>query len=467
MPFSAIALSRCCLWAKPLSFVQVSLIESLFRERLPLPRKIAPLQTRRDFLRKAGIAGTTLAVASVFPPLVMSKADRRRDHILIGLPNPSTGPLADFGEASPWANDRAISAINSRGGIYLEDYGKKFPVRMKMVDTESDPTRAGEVAVKLILQDQVDLMVVLHTPDTVNPVTAICERYEMPCISLDAPVEAWMTGGPYRWCYHAFWTVDSLTDLYIGMWELASDRTNKVVGGFWPNDADGKEWSDLFKKKLPARGYKVVDPGRFPYFTRDYTEFVNLFKKEKVEIVTGVLIPPDWAAAWRQCRQLGYAPKIATIGKAILFPSAVQAIGGNLPAGLTSEVWWGPHHPYKSSLTGESARELCRAWSDETGKPWTQPIGFKYAAFEIAFNALSRAGTLERKKVREAIAATDMDTIVGHIKYNDEHYAETPLVGGQWVQGKRWPWELEIVYNRGHVEIPRTAELVFPIPSIL
>jgi branched-chain amino acid transport system substrate-binding protein len=338
---------------------------------------------------------------------------------------------------------------------------------MKMVDTESDPTRAGEVAMKLILQDQVDLMVVLHTPDTVNPVAAICERYGMPCISLDAPVEAWMTGGPYKWCYHAFWTVDALTDLYIGMWDLYSDRTNKTVGGFWPNDADGKEWSDLFKKKLPARGYKVVDPGRFPYFTRDYTSFVTQFKKAKVEIVTGVVIPPDWAAAWRQCRQLAYVPKIATIGKAILFPSAVQAIGGSLPAGLTSEVWWSPHHPYRSSLTDETARDLCEAWTKETGKPWTQPIGFKYAAFEIAFDALSRAQSLDRDKIRQAIASTDINTIVGHIKYNDKHYAETPLVGGQWVKGKKWPWELEIVYNQGRQEIPKTAQFVFPIPSNL
>jgi len=431
---------------------------------LILTRKNGLLESRRDFLRKAGIAGAALALTSGLPLSHRARASRRRDYILIGLPNPYTGPLADFGEASPWANERAIAAINGQGGVQVDEYGKKLPVRMKMVDTESDPTKAGEVAVKLILQDQVDLMVVLHTPDTVNPVAAICERYGMPCISLDAPVEAWMTGGPYKWCYHAFWTVDALTDLYIGMWDLCSHQTNKIVGGFWPNDADGKEWSDLFNKKLPARGYKVIDPGRFPYFTRDYSGIVNHFKKEHVEIVTGVVIPPDWAAAWRQCRQLGFGPKVATIGKAILFPAAVQAIGGDLPAGLTSEVWWSPHHPYRSSLTGETARELCEAWVKETGKPWTQPIGFKYAAFEIAFNSLSRARSLDREKIRQALAATDMDTIVGHIKYNDKQYSETPLVGGQWVKGKRWPWELEIVYNQGHKEIPRTGELMFPIP---
>ncbi len=58
-------------------------------------------------------------------------------------------------------------------------------MKIKVVDTESDPTKAAEVSSKLILKDEVDLMVVLHTPDVVNPVSAMCERYRTPCISLD------------------------------------------------------------------------------------------------------------------------------------------------------------------------------------------------------------------------------------------------------------------------------------------
>lgn len=421
--------------------------------------------TRREFIKKAGIAGAAVGVASTVPSFARRAFAAKRDYILIGHPNPSTGPIADFGEATPWADDRAIAAINAKGGIYIKEYGKKVPVKVKVLDTESDPTKAGEMASKLILHNKVDLMVVMHTPDTVNPVSAICERYEMPCISLDAPVEPWLTGGPYTWSYHAFWTVDSITDLFMGMWDEYADQTNKVVGGFWPNDPDGAEWSAIFKRKLPAKGYRVIDPGRFPYFTKDFSAFINQFKKEKVDIITGTIIPPDWATAWRQCHQQGFIPKMATIGKAILFPSAVNALGGNLPEGLTSEVWWSPSHPFKSSLTGESAKDVCDAWTKETGKQWTQPIGFKYAGFEIASDVLRRTLTLDKKTIRQAIAMTDMDTIVGHVRYNKDHYSETPLVGGQWVKGEKWPWELKIVYNKEHPEIPKTGEMVFPIPK--
>jgi len=421
--------------------------------------------TRRDFLKKTGVAGAALGAATVVPGLARKALAAKRDYILIGHPNPSTGPLAGFGEASPWADNKAIEAINKQGGIYIKEYGKKVPIKLKMLDTESNPTKTAELAAKLIVKDKIDLMVVMHTPDTVNPVDAMCERYKMPCISLDAPVEAWLTGGPYKWSFHAFWTVDTATNLFAGMWETYAAQTTKIVGGFWPNDPDGVTWSGVFKDKLPKMGYKVVDPGRFPYFNKDFSSIINLFKKEKVEIITGTLIAPDWTTAWKQCHQQGFIPKMATIAKACLFATDVNALGENLPNGLTTEVWWSPNHPFKSSLTGESAKDLCDAWTKEANKAWTQPIGFKYAGFEIAADALKRAQTLDKEKLRDAIQKTDLNTIVGPIKYNDKNFSETPLVGGQWVKGKKWPWELEIVYNKQNPHIKKTAEMIYPLPQ--
>jgi len=421
--------------------------------------------TRRDFIKKTGVAGAALGAAAVVPSFARNAFAAKRDYILIGHPNPSTGPLADFGAASPWADNSAIEAINRQGGIFIKELGKKLPVKQKLVDTQSDPTKAAELTSSLIIKDKVDLIIVLHTPDTVNPVSSMCERYKTPCISLDAPVEAWLTGAPYTWTYHVFWAADSLIDMYISMWDEYSSKMNKVVGGLWPNDTDGTLFTELFSKKLPARGYKMVDPGRFPFFTKDFSTFINSFKKEEVDIVTSVLIPPDWATAWRQFHQQGFVPKIATAAKSILFPSAVDALGGNLGNGLTTEVWWSPYHPFKSSLTSQTSKELCDAWEKDTGKQWTPPIGFKYAGFEIAYDVLRRAQSLDNEKIRDAIAKTDMKTVVGPIKFNNKHYCETPLVGGQWVKGKKWPWELEIVYNKLYPEVPTTAKMIFPLPK--
>lgn len=418
--------------------------------------------TRRSFIKTLGAAGIASASTGLIPRL--SRA-AKRDYILIGHPTPATGPIAPFGETSTWVDERITKEINKRGGIYLKELGKRLPIRIKSMDTESNPTKAAQVASKLILQDKVDLMVVAHTPDTVNPVGATCERYEVPCISSVAPIEPWLTGGPYKWTFHFFWSLGDIITVFTGMWHEFEDSTNKVVGGFWPNDPDGTVWAKEFTKKLNEMGYKVVDVGRFPYGMQDFSSFISTWKREKVEILTGVPIPPDWATAWRQCHQQKFIPKIATIGKAVLFPAAVEAIGGDLPLGLTSEIWWSPLHPFKSSITGYSSKDLADAWGKETGRQWTQPMGFDYGAYEIAVDVLTRAGSLKNKKIRKALTETNLNTIVGHIKFNEKNYALTPLVGGQWVKGKKWPWELQITYNKENPNIPTTAGMIFPIPQ--
>ncbi|NNK15054.1 MAG: ABC transporter substrate-binding protein, partial [Desulfofustis sp.] len=92
------------------------------------------------------------------------------------------------------------------------------------------------------------------------------------------------------------------------------------------------------------------------------------------------------------------------------------------------------------------------------GKVWTQPLGFKYAGYELAFDVLTRAASLDKEEIREAIAQTELETIVGKIKFNDQNYSRTPLVGGQWNKGEKWPWEIKITYNDPYPNIPKTGE---------
>ena len=115
----------------------------------------------------------------------------------MGRVAPMTGSLASFGKGSLDVEEYAIESINADGGIYLEEYGKKLPVRFVMVDSESDTTKASEGATKLLNESGIDVMITSHTADTVNPVSAACERAGIPCISVDTPADAWAANGPY------------------------------------------------------------------------------------------------------------------------------------------------------------------------------------------------------------------------------------------------------------------------------
>ena len=419
---------------------------------------------RREFVRNIG--GAALTVASAGLPIV--GCARRSQTLKIGYVSPQTGPLAAFGEADNYVLAGIREAL--KGG--LTSGGASHQVEIVVKDSQSNPNRAAEVASELILTDQVNLMVVASTPETTNPVSDQCELNETPCISTVAPWQPWFfdRGGVpekgFNWTYHFFWGLEDVIAVFTNMW--SSVPTNMRVGALFPNDGDGNAWGNAktgFPEPLKAKGFSLLDPGRYQNLTADFSAQIAAFKRDNVEIVTGVVIPPDFRTFWTQTRQQGFRPKVASVGKALLFPAAVEAIG-EIAEGLSTEIWWSPSHPFSSSLNGASAQALAAGYEMSSGRQWTQPIGFVHALFEIAADTLKRADDVnDRGSIRNALVNTNLNTIVGPISFSGgpqnpvKNVAKTPLVGGQWVKGTSRMFDLVIVNNQTAPHIPTGGEL--------
>ena len=408
---------------------------------------------RRSVLK----AGAGLIVA----PTVLRRA-YAAEPFRIGKVGPVTGPIAGFGEATSWVVDG------------LKDVMAKLPVPVEIIqkDSQSNPNRAAEVATELIEKNKVNLLLAKGTPDTTNPVADQAELNGVPCITDDAPWQPYFFGRkgdpakPFKWTYHAFWGLEDVIANFVSIWD--ESKAAKVVGGLFPNDADGNAWGDPkvgFPGPLEKAGYKLIDPGRYQPMNNDFSSQIAAFKKAGVEIVTGVMIPPDFATFWSQAAQQGFKPKVVTVGKALLFPSSVEALGDR-GDGLTTEIWWSPSHPFKSSLTGQSAKDLCDAYTKATGKQWTQPLGFAHALFELAFDVVKR--TKDRNDPESVLAAlleTDLDTIIGHVSWKGgtnnpvKNVSKTPLVGGQWNKTSGGKYELSIIVNPQHADIKTNGKL--------
>lgn len=418
--------------------------------------------------RRTLLQGLTAATAASAVPSPLLASDRP---LKIGYVSPQTGPLAVFAET----DNHVIETIRRAVAGGLKAGGKTLPVEILVRDSQSSASRAAEVAASLIEKDEVHLMLVTATPDTTNPVGDQCELAEVPCASTAAPWEAWYFGRGgtpnkgFEYTFHYFFGLDEAIAVYADIWSKL--ETNKKVGGLFPNDSDGAAWADAkhgLTFHLPKRGFELINPGSFTNNTDNFSSHISAFKQQGVEIVTGVLNPPDWNTFWKQARQQGFKPKIATVAKALVFPASVATLGDGAD-GLTTEVVWSPFHPFTSSITGETSAALAAGWTTATGKPWTPALGWTHSIFEVGLDVLKRsADPYDRAANREALAATSLATVLGTVDFKKgpfgKNVAVTPTVGGQWRLGGPFGQELVIVANGTLPSVPVGADLR-PLPA--
>jgi branched-chain amino acid transport system substrate-binding protein len=424
------------------------------------------LLSRRGFLGAAGAAGAvglagaagcSSALKSASAP---SSSGAAGGTIKIGFISPETGQLSVFTQSNGYVLGQVRAAL-AKG---LTIGGKKYSVEIISQDSQSSSARAATVASQLVRLDSVDFLIATATPETVIPVSAQAEASGVPCVLTICPWEQWYytssgAANTFKYSYMYFLGTQEETDLFASVWQHAS--TNHVVGGLWPDDVDGAGFQKYVTKEVDSLGWKVVPSGAYTDGLSDFAPIISKFKGAGVEILHAVPIPPDFITFWRQAHQNGFVPKIASISKALLFPSAADALGP-LVTNVMSPLWWTPQFPYSSSLDGTSASAFAANYKTSTGNEWTQPMGFNYAVFEIAVAALKASGDPKNPAaVAAAIGSLKGQAITGHYDFTSgpvPHVSQVPELLAQWrlVSGS---YQLVVINNSLLPAVPVAGSL--------
>jgi branched-chain amino acid transport system substrate-binding protein len=420
--------------------------------------------SRRGFV--GGAAGTA-AVA-----LTGRRAYAQGGNVIkIGFITPRSGALGGFGEPDPFVLGMARKALADG----LSAGGRTYKVEILDRDTQSDPTRAGQLAKALINSDGIDFMLTSSTPETVNPVADACEAAGVPCLSTGMPWEPWFFGrggkpgepSPFKWTYHFGFGVANFSKAYISQWN-GPVPTNKKVAFLMPNDADGNALRTIFKPILEKAGFTVVDPGGYEDGTTDYSAQIAKFKEENCEIFTTGPIPPDFAVFWRQAAQQGYTKtvKIAQIAKTCLFPSQVEALGSLGPK-LATVAFWHPTFPYKSSSSGLTSQQLADKYEKGTGKQWNQMLGDNTSLIDGGIAALKAADDPKSKaSLAKALSTLKVMTPVGQLDFTKGPFPNVfPMIfaGTQWVSakpGSKFKLDMIVTDNADDPNVPLGGKLL-------
>ena len=386
-----------------------------------------------------------------------------KSEIVIGWVAPFTGPYAVFTQAFDWTSKLCLEKINADGGIYIEAYGKKLPVRIVTMDTESDPTKAAEAATKMVTDGGIDMLIGAWTPDTTIPVAGVAERFQMPCLCPNSPADSWASSAEHEWSWGMMFKIADYINGDMLALEKIKDQTNMKVGFMFDSAVDGVLMSQMVGDELKNRGYEVFDPGRYPEDTTDYTSVVKQIQAADCDIVYGNMALPQFQTAWGQFHELGYKPKVLIVGKALCFGTDVESLGEGRGENIIVEHNWDASYGYYSPLLEMSAQEIAEKFETEFGtqNPGTE-LGYDVAAFEIIQAALQACKDLEPATVRDAIGGVEMTGIFGDYKFSPEdHVSVFPITTAQWRSGGKWPYEVHVVSHGQFTAIPEEDPQLF------
>jgi branched-chain amino acid transport system substrate-binding protein len=393
--------------------------------------------------------------------------------ITIGWIHPLTGPLAGFGAPDNWVIGKIKQTAPYKSGFKIG--GKTYSVTIKSYDTQSSPTRAGDLAKTAILSDKVDLLLASSTPETVNAVASQAETLGTPLICANIPWESWyinLGGNPLKptlkpkYVVMYFLGAEHLVKCFIPMWNRihAQLHTDKIVAAAFPNDSDGNAFRAVFPPIAKAAGYTMDLSAAYPDNTTNYSSMISAFKAAKADFFTNVPLPPDFATMWKQSFQQGFKPKLATVAKVLLFPPDAYALGP-LAYNVATDAWWAPSLPWKSSFTGETCQQLATEFETDTHGQWNSNIS-NYSLFEAAHAALTAVSDPHDKaEVATAIHQVNLpEAVAGPLNFASggpaPGVAITPPLGVQWQKGTKYPVEMQVVDNTLQPLAKITADLL-------
>jgi branched-chain amino acid transport system substrate-binding protein len=385
------------------------------------------------------IALLVLALASVWPFPAWGEP------IKVGAVVPLTGRYGAGGAQVRAGYEIAVEHINAGGGVTVG--GKKEPLELVLLDDESDATKTVSRLETLGAQGVVAYLGGFGS-DLHAAAASVAEKNKTPYLGVAFALHKVHQQG-FRYLFSPFWKSPDIGQALPPMLNsiAAADRP-KTVAIFQEKTDWGREMAAAWTEGGKAGGYQVVVNGEYAPGAKDFSDLILKAKSANADAVFALPTPPDGMTMIKQMKELGYTPKLAFLIRAPDPPIWSKNLGKDGDFVVLAPGW---HYAVKAP----GVKELNEAHEKKFGRPADPITGPAYACVQILSAALGRASAPDREKLRDAIAATDMTTVVGTVKFRPDGTGIVQSVFIQWLNGKQelvWPKE------------SATAPLAYPAP---
>ena len=384
----------------------------------------APANTSRRTALKAVAAG---AAALSAPALALAQTGPVR----VGYAMARTGPWTGGAQTSQepnylmWAEQQ-----NAAGGLSVK--GTKRPIELISFDDRSDVETCVRTYEKLMGSDKVDLVLPPWGSNANFAVAPLANRYQYPFLAPTA-LSRRLVEMKLPYFFLLLQQPKPMCDAIVDMLKANGAKTVACV---YVDDLFGLENYAAFKVALQGSGISMVEDKSYPGGVKDLSPVLRSIKDKNPDAFIGFTYPPDTILASRQSKEIGFNPKFfyASVGTAFpLYKNVMTPTGAEGVLGMGS---W-------NSKTSAAAKAYFDAHvKSQKKEPDRWASGACWAGLEILTAAVGKVG-LDRKAIRDYVAGTEHNTILGKIRFQGSENVGTPGTVGQWQNG-----EFEVVWPK-------------------
>ncbi len=386
--------------------------------------------------------GTVLGVMVLSLGLMVPAAAAKT--LKIGIPLPLTGSKAKFGEIERRSYEIAAEEINAAGGI------RGMQIQLDIQDSQGKPDISRAIAEKLVDVEKQPFLIGEYSSSCSKAIAALAEERKIPYLVVTGAAND-ITQKGYKYVFRMNPSVEYYTSGFRGfLQEVVKPKTIAIL---YESTDFGTSGSKSMVKEAKRLGMKVVLNEKYEAGAVDFKPILSQVKAKRPDVIYMVSYVMDAALLMRQIKELRIDAKLFAGGAAgFAIPEFIENAKDAAEYVVTATLW-SPFAPYKG------AREFAEKYKSRYGKYPSYHGAEAYSALYVLKDALERARAVEPEAIREALAATDIVTAFGPVKfesrgkYNNQNFMDTLVL--QVINGKH-----EVIWPRKFA----TADYVFPIP---
>lgn len=342
--------------------------------------------------------------------------------------------------------DLWVEDVNAAGGIYVAEFDRQIPVRIERVDDASDVGTSVQLVQQMLEEGEVHFVFPPWGTAANFAIAPIISEFQTPVMGCTVSSKDLVDqAANYPYFYTMLNQGAAQGEALVQLTEELGITTAAVIHH---DDLHGIEFAEDVVPQLRNAGIELLVEETYPVNTEDLSQLLREVQDADVDALIAFSYPAETFLMTGQMMEIGLSPDLfyATVG--IAFPAYRDAFGAEVVEGVMGAGVWNPN------VDIDGARDFFdRHVAMHGAEPDRWASAACYSTGQVLQQAIEAAGTLDPVAVKEAMDATEFNTILGTFRFENQFNPVYPGQVGQWQSG-----EFEIV---SYAE-DRTADPIFP-----